>query len=124
MLAERAARAIAGLYLHSNTFTMEQAVEFTSKWTPRGWLPAGSKMARSERQLYLQQPGYGTSYIIGKIEIEHLMAERALQQGDDFKLKTFMDEFRAAGLSPVSLIRWELTGKDDEIRRMERFPEP
>jgi hypothetical protein len=52
------------------------------------------------------------------------MAETALQQGDDFRLKTFMDEFRAAGLIPVSLIRWELTGKDDEIRRMERFPKP
>jgi len=24
----------------------------------------------------------------------------------------------AAGLIPVSLIRWEMTGKDDEIKRM------
>ena len=123
MLAERAARAIAGLYLHSNTFTMEQAVKFASKWTPRGWLPADSDMARSEQQLYLQQPAYGTSYIIGKIEIEHLLAEIALQQGGDFNLKNFMDEFRSAGLIPVSLIRWEITGKDDEIRHMENLSE-
>jgi hypothetical protein len=29
-----------------------------------------------------------------------------------------MDEFNAAGVIPVSLIRWELTGQADEINRM------
>ncbi len=66
----------------------------------------------------MQQPGYGTSYIIGKIEIEQLMAERALQLDDDFTLKGFMDEFVSMGVIPVSLVRWELTGRDDVINRM------
>ena len=39
LLAQRAARAIGGLMLHSNEFTMEEAVQFASEWTPRGWLP-------------------------------------------------------------------------------------
>jgi hypothetical protein len=26
-----------------------------------------------------------------------------------------MDDFQAAGLIPVTLIRWEMTGRDDEI---------
>ncbi|HSR67938.1 MAG TPA: DUF885 family protein, partial [Acidobacteriota bacterium] len=114
-----AARAIAGLHLHSNDWSIDEACEFASKWTPRGFMPADSDTCLFEQHLYLQQPGYGTSYLIGKGEIEHLMAERALQLGEEFSIKRFMDEFRAAGLIPVSLIRWELTGNDDQIRRME-----
>ncbi len=55
---------------------------------------------------------------MGKLEIEKLLAERARQLGDDFTLKGFMDEFTAAGVIPVSLVRWELTGQADEINRM------
>ena len=119
MLAQRAARALAGLFLHSNDFSMEEAARFASDWTPRGWMPADSDTVWGEQHLYLQQPGYGTSYLVGKIEIENLIAERARQLGESFSLKRFMDEFRAAGLIPVSLIRWELTGQDDEIHRLE-----
>jgi hypothetical protein len=115
MLAQRAARAIAGLHLHSNDWSMEEAVKFASDWTPRGWMPADSNTVWGEQHLYLKQPGYGTSYVIGKIEIEALIAERASQLGSEFTMKRFMDEFRAAGLIPVSLIRWELTGQPPNI---------
>ena len=72
-----------------------------------------------EQHLYLQQPGYGTSYLIGKIEIEKLLAERRQQLGEPFRMKQFMDDFNAAGLIPASLIRWEMTGrKSPEIERM------
>ena len=76
-------------------------------------------LVRSEQHLYLQQPGYGTSYLIGKIEIEKLLAERRRQLGNAFTFKRFMDEFDAAGLIPASLLRWELTGrKPEELERM------
>lgn len=76
-------------------------------------------LVRSEQHLYLQQPGYGTSYVIGKIEIEKLLAERKQQQGDGFAMQAFMAEFDAAGLVPAALIRWELTGRlPDELTRM------
>ncbi len=104
--------------MHANEWTMEEAVQFASEWTPRGWLPEDGNTVWGEQHLYLQQPGYGTSYVIGKIEIEQLMAERALQLGDDFTLRGFMDEFVSAGVIPVSLVRWELTGRDDVINRM------
>ena len=42
--------------------------------------------------------------------IQEVVAERAKQLGNDFVLKTFMDDFLASGLIPISLIRWELTG--------------
>jgi uncharacterized protein (DUF885 family) len=114
MLAQRAARALSGLYLHGNEFTMEEAVEHATLWTPRGWLPDGD-LVRNEQHLYLRQPGYGTSYLSGKIQIEELMADYALQQGDAFTIGRFFDAFFAAGVIPVSLVRWELTGTRDPI---------
>jgi uncharacterized protein (DUF885 family) len=111
LLAERAARALGDLRMHSNEYTLEQAAEFASANTPRGWLSLDGNLVRGEQHLYLQQPGYGTSYMIGKIEIEKLMAERRRQLGDAFSLRAFMDAFDAAGLVPASLLRWELTGE-------------
>ncbi|MCA9738772.1 MAG: DUF885 family protein [Gemmatimonadetes bacterium] len=124
MLAQRAARGLSGLRLHGGEYDMEQAVEHAMRWTPRGWLTDGD-LVRGEQHLYLRQPGYGTSYITGKIEIEGLMAERALQLGDDFTQKRFFDEFFAAGVIPVVLVRWQLTGEKDPILEAgaDRWPE-
>jgi hypothetical protein len=119
LVAERAARAVGDLKMHSNEFTLEQASQFASDHTPRGWLSMSGNLVRGEQHLYLQQPAYGTSYVIGKLEIDKLIAARRRQLGDKFTLKQFMDEFNAAGLIPASLLRWELTGElPDDVRRM------
>jgi hypothetical protein len=118
LLAQRAARALGGLHTQSNDWTMQQAVDFACEWTPRGWLERDGSLVWFEQDLYLQQPGYGASYLSGKLEIEKLMTERAHQLGEDFTLKRFMDELNSAGVIPVSLIRWEQIGRDDEIRRL------
>ncbi len=115
MVAQRAARAIAGLRVHSREYDLDMARHFASAWTPRGWMKEDGGLNWGEQQLYLEQPGYGTSYITGKVLIEQLLAERAHRQGDEFTLKGFMDELAASGVIPVSLIRWELTGHKDEI---------
>ena len=111
LLAQRAARALGDLKMHANEVTLEQAAQFASAHTPRGWLRLDANTVRGEQHLYLQQPAYGTSYVIGKIQIEELLAERKTQLGANFTMKRFMDEFNAAGLIPVSLLRWELTGQ-------------
>lgn len=118
LLANRAARAMGDLKMHSGEFTLDDAVTFAVAWTPYGWLPKDGNTVWVDEQLYLEQPGYGTSYVIGKVMIEKLLADRAHQLGEHFTLRRFMDEFFAAGMIPVSLIRWELTGLDDEIRRL------
>ncbi|MEK7727642.1 MAG: DUF885 family protein [candidate division KSB1 bacterium] len=110
MLAQRAARALGDLNMHANRATIDEASKFASEWTPRGWLPVDSDLVRFEQHLYLEQPTYGTSYVIGKIQIEQLLMERSAQLGEQFTLKRFMDELNAAGVIPVSLIRWEMTG--------------
>jgi hypothetical protein len=119
LVAERAARALGDLRMHSNEFTLEQASQFASDHTPRGWLSMTGNLVRGEQHLYLQQPAYGTSYVIGKIETDKLIAERRRQLGDAFTMKRFLDEFNAAGLVPISLVRWELTGQmPDDVKRM------
>jgi hypothetical protein len=115
LVAQRAARAIGGLMMHGNEWTIQEAVDFAAEWTPRGYMPADSSTVWGEQHFYLTQPGYGTSYLVGKQMIEQLMAERAFQLGDEFTLEGFMDELHAAGLIPMSLISWELTGNKPAI---------
>jgi hypothetical protein len=119
LIAQRAARALGGLRMVSGEFTLEQAAEFTSHNTPRGWLSLKGNLVRAEQHLYLQQPGYATSYLIGKKQLEMLLAARKMQLGENFRMKQFVDSLNAAGLVPASLLRWELTGQmPEDVKRL------
>jgi hypothetical protein len=118
MLAQRAARGLGSLYAQANEFTMKQAADFHVEWTPRGWMSPHLDLLGFEQGLYLRQPGYGTSYVTGKYLIDRLIKDRSKQLGEKFVLRDFFQEFNAAGMLPVSLIRWQLTGQDDEIRAL------
>ncbi|MBX3173429.1 MAG: DUF885 family protein [Gemmatimonadaceae bacterium] len=117
MLITRAARGLGNLYAHSNELTMQEAGEIHVQWTPRGWMRPDALLG-SEQHLYLRQPGYGPSYVTGGRLMEETMALRARQLGDDFSLRRFFDEVNAAGMIPVSLIHWELTGDARMLRAL------
>jgi hypothetical protein len=112
MLAQRCARGLASLHAQANEFDLEQAKAFQVEWTPRGWMHPDLDLLGFEQQLYLRQPGYGTSYVTGKYLIEQTLTQRSHQMGDAFSLRRFFDEFNAAGMMPVSLIYWQLTGQE------------
>jgi hypothetical protein len=120
MLAQRAARGLASLYAQANEFTMKDASDFHVQWTPRGWMRPDLRLLGFEQQLYLRQPGYGTSYVTGKHLLEQLLQERSKQLGDEFSLRDWFAEVNEAGMIPVSLIRWQLTGKGEEIAALAR----
>jgi uncharacterized protein (DUF885 family) len=101
--------------MHSNEMTLEQASAFAAAQTPRGWLSLQGALVRDEQFLYLQQPAYGTSYLLGKMQIERTLAVRREQLRDQFSIRRFMDEFDAAGLIPASLVHWQLTGEKSPI---------
>ena len=111
MLAQRCARGLASLHAQGNEFDIKDAKAFQVQWTPRGWMRPDLDLLGFEQQLYLRQPGYGTSYVTGKYLIDELIKQRAHQLGNDFTLRRFLDEFNASGVIPVSLIQWELTGR-------------
>ena len=114
MQTQRAARGLASLYAQANEFTMKEASDFHVKWTPRGWMSPSLDLLGFEQQLYLRQPGYGTSYVTGKHLFEEVLADRARQENEEYPLKTFFAEIDAQGVIPVSLIRWQLTGEADD----------
>ncbi|MBS3820067.1 DUF885 family protein [bacterium] len=118
MLAFRAIRAIGGLKLHSGEWTLEEAVDYAVEKTPRGFVSPDSRTIYGDYALYLSQPGYGTSYVIGKLQLDRLIKDRALQLGDEFRLKDFFDEYFSLGMIPASLIRWEMTGLDDQMKKL------
>lgn len=121
---KRAVRVSADLGMQLNGMNVPQAVGYMRSRVP--WLD--EDVARVDAEIYLRQPpGYGFGYTIGKLQIEQLLTDRSRQLGDAFSLHRFHDEFLAAGRLPVSLIRYELTGFDDQIRHMwqrEALPRP
>ncbi len=119
LLAQRAARALAELRMHANEMTLDDAAEYIVDNTPYDWLTLEGNTVWREGQLYLEQPSYGTSYVIGKIHLDRLLSDRRRQQGDDFKLRRFMDDLHSSGMIPLSLIRWEMTGLTDEIDQLQ-----
>jgi hypothetical protein len=121
LIAQRAARGLGSLYAHANEMTMVEAGKIHMNWTPRGWMKTEPELLIFEQHLYLRQPGYGTSYITGKYLLERTMADYAKmkeEQDKPFILKEFMDELNAIGGIPLSLVRWQMTGLDDDVKQM------
>ncbi len=111
MLANRAARGLAALRVQANEITLDEAGRFHARWTPRGWSDASSDLVGFEQLLYLRQPGYGTSYIVGKLGFDHLItaaAHRAEEKGEPFDFPAFFDRFNKAGIVPFALIEREM----------------
>ena len=121
MLAQRAARGLGSLYAHANDMTMAEAGTVHVEWTPRGWMGNEPELMQFEQQLYLRQPGYGTSYVTGKYLLERLLAQRTKQmeaRNAEYTLRDFYGELNDAGSVPIALVTWQLTGNDDDIRKI------
>ena len=115
MVANRAARGLASLYVQANEMDLQQAGAFHAKWTPRTYSHAKDQLTAFEQLLYLRQPGYGTSYIVGKVELDELMTEWAKSQqqaSQPFVLRTFLDRFNGEGMIPIPLMEDEMIPKD------------
>ena len=118
LLAHRAARSISDLKMHSNEFTLAEGFRYNVEQTPYRWVRDDSGMMWHDMELYLRQPSYGTSYTVGSVQLQQIMADVAAARGKRFVLKRFMDRFLGLGMIPITLARWELTGQDDEIRAL------
>ena len=118
MLAQRAARGLGSLYAQANIFTMKEARDFHVARTPRGWMRDDLDLLGFEQLLYMRQPGYGSSYITGKYLIERMLGEMGGQSSEPIILSDFFKQVDEQGVIPVSLIHWQLTGKDDQIRAL------
>ena len=111
MLANRAARGLASLRVQANEIDLAQAGRFHAEWTPRHWSDPASPLVGFEQLLYLRQPGYGPSYIIGKLQFDTLFAQashRAEQEDKPFVMRDVFARIMAAGIVPPALIEGEM----------------
>jgi hypothetical protein len=118
----RAARVPADVGMQRNEMTVAEAVKYMMDRTP--WLD--ENVARVDAEIYLRRPpGYGVGYTIGALQMRGLLADIRNQKGAAFTLKDFHDDFMGRGRLPISLLRWEMTGLDDEVARFwKREPIP
>lgn len=109
----RAARVPADVRLQLNEMTVDEVVDHWMERVPY----LDRNVARVDAEIYLRRPpGYGLGYTIGMLQMQKLLADVRRQQGEDFALREFHDTLMAKGRLPLSLIRWEMTGRDDEIQ--------
>lgn len=111
----RAVRVNADVWLQLNEMTVDDVVKYWMKYTPY----LDRNVARVDAEIYLRRPpGYGLGYTMGMLQMQQLVGERKQQLGDRFVMKEFHDGLMATGRLPMSLIRWEMTGLEDEVRRI------
>ncbi len=116
----RAVRSIGDVQLQLNRMTTEQVMQYWMRMTPG----LDENVARVDAEIYLRRPpGYGIGYTIGNLQMQKLLADVSWQQGDDFDLQSFHDRLMDYGWMPVTLIRYAMTGNEDEVRLL-REPIP
>ena len=113
-LMKRASRIYAEARMHAGEFSLEEANRYMIDFVPY----MEQDLGRYDLEGYLRRPGSGSGYIIGKIQLEKLLSEQALEMGGDFDLGAFHDDVLRRGMIPLTLIRWEMTGASDEVERL------
>jgi uncharacterized protein (DUF885 family) len=110
----RALRVEVDVKLALGEFSISQAADYLERA-----VPMDRKTAEEEAASFSTAPGLAIDYEIGKLQIERLLADRRLQQGDKFNLRDFHDYVWTNGNVPLSLQRWELLGFDDDIKKLD-----
>jgi hypothetical protein len=117
-LAFRTARALSDLRMHSNEYTLADGIKNFSERIPYNWAEADGDAVWWDIEETLRAPGHSSNYIVGRNMMQKLMAERSSQLGDEFTFRQFFDDFMGGGIIPISLTRWEMTGLEDEIKKL------
>ncbi len=125
MNASHMSLSIPDMKMHANEINLEEARHLLAEIMPRGWSSPDENMVWFEMQSNIRNPGgFHSNVVTGKAYFMKLFRERAQELGDAFVLRDFIDEFLASGIIPIPLIRWEMTGNNDDIALVtEPFPE-
>ncbi len=116
----RAARTVGDVWNQRNEMTSAEVAAYWQQVTPY----MDANVARKYAHIRTV-PGHGLEYTMGNVQMWELLAARKQQLGDKFVLKDFHDEMIEKGLIPLSLIKYEMTGDDREVKRFfDRKPMP
>jgi hypothetical protein len=118
-MLQRAERRLLGLPLLAGEITPDEAFRLFQEHNP----PLGAALGVRPGEAYEEMEGFIASTgilshqcLVGKDQIFKLLADRKLQQKDKFDLKEFHNQFMMYGQIPISMVRWEMTGLDDEAK--------
>ena len=116
----RAMRVIVDVEMALGEMSVDEAVEALMT------IPMDRRIATEEADDFFAAPTGGIVYLIGKLQIERLLAERRQQLGAEFDLGRFHNDLVAAAWVPIELTRWEMTGNGENVQRMieDRSPMP
>ncbi len=116
MNASHMSLAIPDMKMQANEINLAEARRLCAEIMPRGWSQEDEPMVWFEMKSNLRNPGgFHSNVVTGKAYFMKMFRERAQELGDDFVIRDFVDEFLSAGIIPMSLIRWEMTGNSDDV---------
>lgn len=110
----RALRVEVDIRLATGDFTIEQAAQYLAQT-----VPMDMETAHEEAVFFASTPGQAITYQIGKLQILGFLADAKMQKAQDFSLREFNDYLMENGNVPISLLRWEYLGLNDEINRID-----
>ena len=108
----RALRVIVDVKMALGQMTVDEAIDALMT------VPMDRRIASEEADDFFAAPTGGIVYLIGKLQIERLLAERRRQLGERFDLRQFHDDLVGAAWVPIELTRWEMTERGENVRRM------
>ncbi|HKQ73235.1 MAG TPA: DUF885 family protein [Blastocatellia bacterium] len=110
----RALRVEVDVKLALGLFTIDEATEYLQTKTPMDY-----ETARAEAIFFASLPGQAITYQIGKLQITKFLADARQALGAKFSLRAFHDYVWKNGNVPISLLRWEYLGLNDEVARLD-----
>ena len=117
-MLQRAERILLGLELLTGKITTDEAFVAFQERVP----PLASGLGAAREEAFEEMEGVlvrGLDHCqTGKLQIFKLLADRKMQLKDQFNLKTFHDQLITLGSVPISLLRWEIAGLDDEVQKV------
>jgi uncharacterized protein (DUF885 family) len=116
----RGARAIVDAKLASGEWGIDQAIDFFHRQS--GFTREASTAAVRG---YALNPGYVIAYVVGRFQIQNLLAEYMARMGDGGSLRDFHDRLLSYGSTPFAVVAPELLADLDkpavDVRRAANY---
>jgi hypothetical protein len=118
-MLQRAERILIGLPLLAGEITPAQAYQQFLDHVPAFGSGLGIPPEEAYMEVYKRVVWRGNDCFdaqTGKLQLLKLLADCKMKQKDNFDLKEFHNQYLKYGQIPISLLRWELLGNDEEVR--------
>ena len=115
----RAVRIPLDLFLSEGILSVDEAVQYQIDRVPT----MEEHISRAEVDMYVRWPYQATSYIVGKKQIEQILGDLIWANDYSIDWRAFHDELLSYGQIAPALVRWEMTGNDDQVSTFWSDPE-